>query len=67
PPPPPWVRTSPLLVEPDAPALTAVAALVESGALRVEVERTFPLDQAAEAHRLGEANRTRGKLVLDLA
>ncbi|WP_435174267.1 NADP-dependent oxidoreductase [Actinacidiphila sp. bgisy145] len=61
------VRTSPLLVEPDAPALTAVAALVESGALRVEVERTFPLDQAAEAHRLGEANRTRGKLVLDLA
>lgn len=61
------VRTSPLLVEPDAAALAAIARLVDSGTLRVEVERTFPLEQAADAHRLGETNRTRGKLVLDLA
>ncbi|GAA0492442.1 NADP-dependent oxidoreductase [Streptomyces olivaceiscleroticus] len=61
------VRTSPLLVEPDAAALTAIAGLVDSGAVRVEVERTFPLEQAAEAHRLGETNRTRGKLVLEVA
>ncbi|MFJ8923455.1 NADP-dependent oxidoreductase [Streptomyces sp. NPDC102415] len=61
------VRTSPLLVEPDAAALTAIAHLVDSGTLRVEVERTFPLEQAADAHRLGETDRTRGKLVLDLA
>lgn len=27
----------------------------------------LPLEQAADAHRLGETNRTRGKLVLDLA
>ncbi|KOG91636.1 NADPH:quinone reductase, partial [Streptomyces varsoviensis] len=58
------VRTSPLLVEPDATALTAIAGLVDSGAVRVEVERTFPLEEAAEAHRQGETNRTRGKLVL---
>jgi len=61
------VRTSPLLVEPDAAALTAVAGLVDSGTVRVEVERTFALEQAAEAHRLGETNRTRGKLVLEVA
>ncbi|MEV0275857.1 NADP-dependent oxidoreductase [Streptomyces sp. NPDC050610] len=61
------VRTSPLLVEPDAAALTAIAGLVDSGAVRVEVERTFALEQAAEAHRLGETNRTRGKLVFEVA
>ncbi|MER7876329.1 NADP-dependent oxidoreductase [Streptomyces solisilvae] len=58
------VRTSPFLVEPDATALHTIAGLVDSGAVRVEVERTFALEEAAEAHRLGETNRTRGKLVL---
>ncbi|MGW1464392.1 NADP-dependent oxidoreductase [Streptomyces sp. NPDC002308] len=58
------VRTSPFLVEPDSAALTTIAGLVDSGAVRVEVERAFALEEAAEAHRLGEANRTRGKLVL---
>ncbi|MCD9586713.1 NADP-dependent oxidoreductase [Streptomyces sp. 8ZJF_21] len=58
------VRTSPFLVEPDATALHTIAGLVDSGAVRVEVERSFALEEAAEAHRLGETNRTRGKLVL---
>lgn len=60
------VRTSPLLVEPDAAALTVIADLVDSGTVRVELERTFALEQAAEAHRLGETNRTRGKLVFEV-
>jgi NADPH:quinone reductase-like Zn-dependent oxidoreductase len=58
------VRTSPFLVEPDAAALTKIAGLVDSGEVRIEVERSFALEQAAEAHRLGETGRTRGKLVL---
>ncbi|MFI0900981.1 NADP-dependent oxidoreductase [Streptomyces sp. NPDC020983] len=58
------VRTSPFLVEPDSAALTTIAGLVDSGTVRIEVERTFPLEEVAEAHRVGEANRTRGKLVL---
>jgi NADPH:quinone reductase-like Zn-dependent oxidoreductase len=58
------VRTSPLLVEPDSTALTTIADLIDSGKVHIEVERTFALEEAAEAHRLGEANRTRGKLVL---
>ncbi|MDJ1133042.1 zinc-binding dehydrogenase, partial [Streptomyces iconiensis] len=61
------VRTSPLLVEPDAAALTAIAGLVDAGAVQVEIERAFALEEAAEAHRLGETNRTRGKLVLEVA
>ncbi|GGW99547.1 NADPH:quinone reductase [Streptomyces malachitofuscus] len=61
------VRTSPVLVEPDGAALTTIAGLVDAGALRVEIERVFPLDRAAEAHRQGETNRTRGKLVLNVS
>lgn len=38
--------------------------LVESGAVRVVVHRTFPLRAAAEAHRMMEAGSHIGKLVL---
>ncbi|MFL5997265.1 MAG: NADP-dependent oxidoreductase [Streptomyces sp.] len=58
------VRTSSLLVEPDGVALTTIAELVDSGAVRIEVERTFALEEVAQAHLQGETNRTRGKLVL---
>ncbi len=61
------VRTSPFLVEPDSAALTTIAGLVDSGAVRVEVADTFPLERAADAHRAGETDRTRGKLVLTVA
>jgi len=58
------VRVTNILVEPDRLGLEALAELVEANALRVVVERTFPLAEAAQAHELGEAGRTRGKLVL---
>ena len=58
------VRVTGILVEPDRAGLEAIAELVASGALRVHVERTFPLEHAAEAHELGETGRTQGKLVL---
>lgn len=53
-----------LVVEPDGDGLEELAALVERGALRVLVDETFPLDRAADAHRLGEQGRTTGKIVL---
>ncbi|MFD2421821.1 NADP-dependent oxidoreductase [Amycolatopsis pigmentata] len=60
-------RVTPFLVEPDGPALTTIGALIDSGEVVVEVEETFPLEQVAAAHRRGESNRTRGKLVLRVA
>ncbi|MEU5628493.1 NADP-dependent oxidoreductase [Streptomyces tendae] len=60
------VRVVPFLVEPDGPALTTIASLIDGGEVAVEVEETFPLEQAAAAHTRGEAGRTRGKLVLTI-
>lgn len=53
-----------ILVEPDRAGLEALAGLVEAGELRPHVSRTFPLEQAARAHELGQTGRTQGKLVL---
>ncbi|MEU6966942.1 NADP-dependent oxidoreductase [Kitasatospora aureofaciens] len=58
------VRVTPFLVEPDGTALAAIAGLIDAGEVAVEVEETFPLEQAGAAHARGEAGRTRGKLVL---
>ncbi|WP_371788610.1 NADP-dependent oxidoreductase [Streptomyces griseoaurantiacus] len=61
------VRATGYLVEPDGPALTAIAGLIDAGEVSVEVADTFPLERAAEAHAQGETGRTRGKLVLTVA
>jgi NADPH:quinone reductase-like Zn-dependent oxidoreductase len=58
------VRVTGILVEPDRAGLESIAQLVETGRLRPHVERTFPLEQAAQAHELGEQGRTQGKIVL---
>ncbi|MCX4582330.1 NADP-dependent oxidoreductase [Streptomyces sp. NBC_01481] len=58
------LRTSAFLVEPDGPALTRIAELIDAGEVSVEVEEVFPLEQATQAHTRGESGRTRGKLVL---
>ncbi|HEU4946100.1 MAG TPA: NADP-dependent oxidoreductase [Kribbella sp.] len=58
------VRATTLLVEPDGHGLAELAALVEAGLLRPEIEATFDLADAGKAHQLGEKGRTRGKIVL---
>lgn len=58
------VRSARILVHTSSAQLAEIAHLFESGKLRVEVARAFPLVEAAEAHRLGEAGHTRGKIVL---
>lgn len=58
------VRAVRMLVDASHSGMRAIAGLVEQGALRATVAGTFPLAEAAEAHRLGGTGRTAGKLVL---
>jgi len=45
--------------------LDHIRELVEEGRVSLRVARTFPAEQAAEAHRLLQAGGTRGRLVLE--
>jgi NADPH:quinone reductase-like Zn-dependent oxidoreductase len=49
-----------ILVEPDRGGLEGLVA----AGVRPHVEATFPLEEAARAHELGEQGRTRGKIVV---
>jgi NADPH2:quinone reductase len=52
---------------PDGESLGELMTLVEKGIIPVPDIQTLPLESAQEAHRLSEAGRTRGKLVLQIA
>ncbi|WP_328952720.1 NADP-dependent oxidoreductase [Kitasatospora purpeofusca] len=52
-----WVR-------PDGAKLAELAAVVDRGALTVEVAQTFPLERTGEAFDASRTGHTRGKLVL---
>jgi NADPH:quinone reductase-like Zn-dependent oxidoreductase len=45
-------------------ALAEIGGLVGSGRFSLPVARTFPLAEVAQAHRVGEGGRVRGKLLL---
>ncbi|MCX5344577.1 NADP-dependent oxidoreductase [Streptomyces atratus] len=51
-------------VRPDAKDLAHLAELAEQGTVTVHVDRVFPLERAADAYRLNEQGRTRGKIVV---
>lgn len=59
---PAWVRT----YARERAKLDALRQQVEDGLVTLRVARTFPLAEAADAHRLLEAGGTRGRLVLEL-
>ena len=58
------VRAEQLIMSPRSEQLSAIADLVASGEIRVEIALTLPLAQVAEAHALSESGHTRGKIVL---
>ncbi|MEE9170011.1 MAG: zinc-binding dehydrogenase [bacterium] len=39
---------------------------VESGDLRVTIDRTFKLDEIVEAHKYMESNQAKGKSVVEI-
>lgn len=47
--------------------LPGLLALVEQGKLKVVTEQVLPLAELAQAHRLSEAGRVRGKIVIKVA
>ncbi len=53
-----------IFVRPDGSALEALGAMVDEERLRVHLERTWPLEQAAAAMEQLEDGHTTGKLVL---
>ncbi|MGW0878827.1 NADP-dependent oxidoreductase [Streptomyces sp. NPDC002671] len=51
-------------VRPDAEDLRHLSELAEQGVVSVHVQETFPLDRTADAHRVSQEGRTRGKIVV---
>ena len=66
----PTVRERPggfyVFVQPNAASLRELARRFDAGEFRVEIEETFPLERAADAHRLIEEGHVRGKLVIEV-
>jgi NADPH:quinone reductase-like Zn-dependent oxidoreductase len=57
-------RAVSFLVEPDYAGLESLGALADEGRLTVVVEASYPLAQAADAHRRLEEGQASGKIVL---
>ncbi|MEV7728611.1 zinc-binding dehydrogenase [Streptomyces sp. NPDC087917] len=48
----------------DVAHLAALVELVDAAALSIDISETRPLADLADVHRLGEAGRTRGKIIV---
>jgi NADPH:quinone reductase-like Zn-dependent oxidoreductase len=56
-----------VMAQPTTANLDRVAELLDSGALKVPVQDTCPLDRAAEALRALDTSHTQGKLAIRVA
>jgi NADPH:quinone reductase-like Zn-dependent oxidoreductase len=53
-----------ILVSPNGEQMAEIAKLLESGKLKVVIDRKLPLEEAVEAHKYMEQGHARGKVVL---
>jgi len=58
------VRTHHTFVQPNVEQLNEIAKLVDSGKLKLTIEKVFPLAEARAAQELNAQGHTRGKIVL---
>ncbi|MFC9969081.1 NADP-dependent oxidoreductase [Nocardia ignorata] len=61
------LRAQFMIVEADRTGMLAIADLAREGALRVHVDTVVPLESASKAHEIADTQRTRGKIVLEVA
>jgi len=54
-------------VQPNGARLAQIGALIDAGALKLVIDREFPLAEAAAAHRHSETRHARGKIILRVA
>jgi alcohol dehydrogenase len=55
-----------LFMEPNGTQLSEIAGLLERGAIKPVIDKTFPLEQVKDALAYSETGRARGKIVLTL-
>ncbi len=55
-----------MLVVPNPEQMDALLALVKEGKVRVEIAKTYPLEEGVQAHVDIQTGRTRGKLLLEM-
>jgi NADPH:quinone reductase-like Zn-dependent oxidoreductase len=60
------VRAAGVFVQPNPAQLNQIAALVDSGKIKPQVDAVFSLADAAKAHELSQTNHVRGKVVLQV-
>ena len=58
------VRSAFVLSQPNGNELAEIAALIDSGNLKVVLDRILPLSEVRRAHELSQGGHARGKLVL---
>ena len=54
-------------VSPNARDLQRIAALIDDGVIKVNIDKVFPLSKAAQAQELSQSKRARGKIVLEVS
>ena len=55
-----WVR-------PDGPRLTHLLDLAAQGSLKVDIDRTFPLEEGAEALEFSRSGAAQGKIIINVS
>ncbi len=58
------IRTKSGVAFAKAESLTKLLALVEDGSMKAVIDRTYPLDEAVEAHRYVDTGHKRGNVIL---